>query len=41
MLHIVKDSTPSLRSRCKEVPLPLSKENQELIDEMLRYLLST
>lgn len=41
MLHIVKDSTPSLRSRCEEVPLPLSKENQELIDEMLRYLLST
>ena len=41
MLHIVKDSTPSLRSRCEEDPLPLSKENQELIDEMLRYLLST
>lgn len=41
MLHIVKDPKPSLRARCEEVPLPLSEENQQLIDEMLRYLLLT
>ncbi len=41
MLKIVKDPTKSLRERCKEVPLPLSNEDQDLIDEMLGYLLST
>lgn len=41
MLKIVKDPTPSLRDRCKEVTLPLSEEHQELIDDMLHYLLLT
>ncbi len=39
MLRIVKDSEPSLRQKCAPVETPLSKQNQELIDEMLRYLL--
>ena len=39
MLHIVKDNKPSLREKCKPVPLPLSKEDKDLIDEMLQYLL--
>ena len=39
MLKIVKDSEPSLRKRCEPVTVPLSPENQALIDEMLRYLL--
>ena len=30
---------PSLRLRSQEVPMPLSKEHKELIDEMLKYLL--
>ncbi len=41
MLKIVKDPAPSLRQRCQEVPLPLSDENQQLIDDMLHYLLLT
>lgn len=41
MLHIVKDNKPSLREKCKPVEMPLSKENKELIDEMLQYLLLT
>jgi len=39
MLHIVKDSEPSLRQKCAPVETPLSAENQALIDEMLKYLL--
>ncbi len=39
MLHIVKDNKPSLREKCQPVETPLSKENRELIDEMLHYLL--
>lgn len=41
MLHIVKDNKPSLREKCKPVEMPLSRENKELIDEMLQYLLLT
>ena len=41
MLKIVKDTIPSLRTRCAEVPLPLSPENRALIDEMLKYLVLT
>ena len=41
MLHIVKDNKPSLREKCKPVEMPLSKENKELIDEMLQYLILT
>ena len=39
MLRIVKDTEPSLRVRCETVETPLSAENQQLIDEMLEYLL--
>lgn len=39
MLKIVKDSEPSLRKRSEPVPVPLSAENQALIDEMMKYLL--
>ncbi|MBO4540722.1 MAG: peptide deformylase [Bacilli bacterium] len=38
MLKIVKDSNPRLREKSKEVPLPLSKEDKALIDEMMEYL---
>lgn len=38
MLRIVKDSAKSLRAPSKEVALPLSKEDKELLDEMLAYL---
>ena len=38
MLRIVKDSEPSLRAKCAPVEVPLSEENQVLIDEMLQYL---
>ena len=37
-LKIVKDSNPIMRKVSQEVPLPLSKEDKELIDEMLNYL---
>ena len=39
MLKIVKDTVPTLRARCAEVPLPLSEDHKRLIDEMLHYLL--
>ena len=41
MLRIVKDNEPSLRLRSSPVETPLSDENQALIDEMLKYLLSS
>ena len=37
-LKIVKDSNPIMRNVSKEVPLPLTKEDKELLDEMLNYL---
>ena len=37
-LKIVKDSNPIMRNVSKEVPLPLAKEDKELLDEMLNYL---
>ena len=37
-LKIVKDSNPIMRKRSLEVTLPLSKEDKELLDEMLLYL---
>lgn len=39
MLKIVKDTEASLRLRSEPVPVPLSSENQALIDEMMKYLL--
>ena len=38
MIKIVKDNAPSIREKSVEVPLPLSKEDRDFIDEMLRYL---
>ena len=37
-LKIVKDSSPKIRKRSEEVPLPLSAEDRELIDSMFEYL---
>ena len=38
MIKIVKDNQPSIRQKSVEVPLPLSKEDKDFIDEMLTYL---
>lgn len=38
MLKIVKDTEKSIRNRCEEVKLPLSKETKQTLDEMLQYL---
>ena len=38
MIKIVKDTTPELRQKSEEVPLPLSKKDKDFIDEMLTYL---
>ena len=38
MIKIVKDTSPSIRQKSKEVPLPLSEDDQAFIDEMLLYL---
>lgn len=38
-LKIVKDNKPSLRKKTIEVPLPLSKEDKELLMAMNEYLL--
>ncbi len=38
MLKIVKDTATSLRARCKEVTLPLSKEDKTLLYQMVEYL---
>ena len=37
-LKIVKDSNPIMRSKSLPVPLPLSTEDKETLDEMLEYL---
>ena len=37
-LKIVKDNNPKIRKKSLEVPLPLSKEDRELIDSMFDYL---
>lgn len=38
MLKIVKDNALSLHSPSKEVTMPLSQENKDLLNEMLAYL---
>ena len=38
LFRITKDTDPKLRRKCEDVPLPLSEENQKLIDDMLEYL---
>ena len=40
-LKIVKDSNPIMRERSKPVDLPLSKEDKELLDDMLDYLVKS
>jgi len=37
-LKIIKDNNPLMRKRSEEVPLPLSKEDKNLLDDMLLYL---
>ena len=37
-LKIVKDSNPIMRKKSQPVPLPLSKEDKETLDEMLNYI---
>jgi len=39
MMKIVKDTNPRLREKSLPVELPLSKENEALIHEMMDYLL--
>ena len=36
--NIVKDSSKSLRERCKEVPEPISEEYIQLVNDMTEYL---
>ena len=38
-LKIVKDNKPSLRQKCKEVELPLSLKDKELLKAMNEYLI--
>ena len=40
-LKIIKDTNPKMRQRSKEVELPLSKYDQELLDSMLDYLVKS
>ena len=37
-LKLVKDSNPIMRKKSQPVPLPLSKEDKETLDEMLEYI---
>ena len=38
MLRIVKDNVKSLREKCAPVEMPLSKNDEKLLLEMLDYL---
>lgn len=40
-LKIVKDSNPKIRKKSEEVPLPLSSEDQDLLDSMFNYLIKS
>ena len=37
-LKLVKDNNPIMRKKSQPVPLPLSKEDKETLDEMLEYI---
>ena len=37
-IKLVKDNNPRIRKKSEEVPLPLSKEDQEILDSMFDYL---
>lgn len=38
MKTIIQDPTPSLREKCSPVLLPLSKQDSDLLDEMIKYV---
>lgn len=38
MKDIIRDGHPTLRAKAEEVPLPLSTEDRQLIDDMLEFL---
>ena len=40
-LKIVKDNNPKIRKKSEEVPLPLSAEDQDLLDSMFNYLIKS
>lgn len=40
-IKIVKDTNPKIRLKSVEVPLPLSKEDQDIIDSMFDYLVKS
>ena len=40
-LKIVKDNNPKIRKKSEEVPLPLSKEDREILDSMFDYLVKS
>lgn len=40
-LKIVKDNNPKIRKKSEEVTLPLSKEDQDLLDSMFNYLVKS
>ena len=40
-LKIVKDNNPKIRKKSEDVPLPLSKEDKEILDSMFDYLVKS
>lgn len=40
-LKIVKDNNPKIRKKSEEVPLPLSKEDRDILDSMFDYLVKS
>lgn len=40
-LKIVKDNNPKIRKKSEEVPLPLLKEDREILDSMFDYLVKS
>ncbi len=40
-LKIVKDNNPKIRKKSEEVPLPLSKEDREILDSIFDYLVKS
>lgn len=38
MKDIVREGNPVLKAKCKDVPLPLSKEDEEAMQSMIEYL---
>ena len=40
-LKLVKDNNPKIRQKSVDVPLPLSKEDKEILDSMFNYLVKS